>query len=381
MLFFRNEKVEVPSVRSQANTSKLFAQVIFKAEKHILELWERGDKFIPKEGFECPNSLSFDKSTGRGFYQCQPHFWQCYWSGGVKKSPEIKIEVFGQTYHIEALPNFAPISEYSAENRFYELVDGENFRNGLKVDLSVKEFPNKKWSVVLIDSCRDTFLPERIYGHGQTPSSREEDFIWDNFDRKIFIDKWYVSNQQINDWFLKINQGHRVIKNKSLWANPAELSLEEQHLYCKSLGKRLLSSHLFDAASMTPINLSDPLNPKVLRPQTPWQRDISKTFLGMARKNSDYQLTPLDCMLAQVEGCADKLFYSDSVSWMGMNYPLGFYPESLVNEFEPKLNLKRSSKFLPAASLSHELGKREYWNGTQPEVTSVAFRCYEEVSE
>jgi hypothetical protein len=65
---------------------------------------------------------------------------------------------------------------------------------------------------------------------------------------------------------------------------------------------------------------------------------------------------------------------------MGMNYALGFYPESLSNPLEPKKNLKLSSRFQPPQSETHELGVLGHWEGSQDPALPVAFRCYEEVS-
>lgn len=131
---------------------------------------------------------------------------------------------------------------------------------------------------------------------------------------------------------------------------------------------------------MTPLDIKNSLPERVARPQTPWQRDLSKTFLGMARINPDYQLTPLDCDLAQVQGCHEKFYTTDSVTWMGMNFALGFYPESLVNNIEPEKNIKMSSKFRAAESEVHELGVLGRWSGENQKEFPVAFRCYEEVA-
>lgn len=233
-------------------------------------------------------------------------------------------------------------------------------------------------SMLLADTCRDAFLPQRIYGYGKVPDKRDDGFLWDNFDRLLFIDRFYVTNQQVNEW-RKFSK-KLLIEDRKLWPLPALLPRKEQIDYCAFLGKRLLEAKLFDAASMTPPDLKNPLPEKVPRPETPWQRDLRKTFLGMARINPDYQLTPLDCELAQVEGCPSRFASSDSASWMGMNYSLGFYPESLRNFIEPEKNLKRSSKFFAPASTWHELGLRDTWSGEQSDKEPVAFRCYEEVS-
>ncbi|MBA2405030.1 MAG: hypothetical protein H0V66_09690 [Bdellovibrionales bacterium] len=383
MLFFRpRPETRIKPIRP-TSSEKLFAQVILAAQPQIEKLWEEGDRLIKKEGLKCESEIQFQTNIGRSFYQCQPHFWQCYWSGGVKKNPGIEIEMFGQTFHIKAKPSFQPISAYSSEQRFYEILKGPyqgmNFHYGVLVELTVDEVPDMTWPMILTDTCRDVYLPERIYGYGKIdPKKNDQGFLWDNFERQIFIDKFYVSNQQANEWRILSGTTDKIISDRAKWPHPALLTSGEQKSYCSFWGKKVFEAKLFDAATMTPADLTNPLPERVPRPQTPWQRDIGKSFLGMSRINGDYQLTPLDCQLAQVQGCSEKYFSTDSVTWMGLNFALGFYPEALVNPIEPEKNLKLSSKFQPPASEVHELGIRGQWNGSAE--LPVAFRCYEEVS-
>ena len=382
LLFFRPRPETETKIQRPTTPEKLFAQVILAAQPKLLKLWEEGDRYIKKDGLSCPEEIAFDKKIGRSYYQCQPHFWQCYWSGGVKKEPSLKIDLFGQTFHLRAKSSFKPIGPYSQKRRYYEILRGPykelNFHYGLLVELTVDEVPNMSWPIVLTDTCRDVYLPQRIYGYGKI--TKERDFQWDNFDRHIFLDKFYVTNQQVNEWQLLQGNLEKVVTDKEKWPQPAILSLKDQKNYCSFWGKRVLEAKLFDAATMTPIDPKNTRPDRILRPQTPWQRDISKSFLGMARINDDYQLTPLDCQLAQVKGCAERHFSTDSVTWMGMNHALGFYPEAVVNFIEPSKNLKLSSKFQTPDDEVHELGIRGKWTGElQPELP-VAFRCYEEVS-
>jgi len=383
VLFFRPRPDSPAKIQAPATPEKLFTQVIQAAGPQILKIWEEGDRIIKPDGLKCDEEILFASSVGRSYYQCQPHFWQCYWSGGVKDTPPIKIEVFGQTYNVRAKASFDAIESYSKSPRFYEILKGPyesmNFHYGVLIELSVDEIPEMTWPVVLSDTCRDVYLPQRVYGYGKVDSKKKKDFLWDNFDRQIFIDKFYISNQQANEWRILSGELEKVIIDRALWPHPALLSFNEQNAYCQFWGKRVLEAKLFDAATMTPSDLKDPESKRVLRPQTPWQRDLSKTFLGMSRINPDYQLTPLDCQLAQVQGCQDKYFSTDSVTWIGINYALGFYPESFVNRIDPKKNLKRSSKLFSPASEVHELGILGFWNGQTDTRLPVAFRCYEEV--
>lgn len=381
LLFFRGGQDSLPVKPKPDTDDKLFTEIIRAAEPHIQKLWREGHSFV-KGPTQCKEEMEYDKSVGNAYYACQPHLWQCFWQGGVTgNSPAIKLELFGQTYHVKANPVFPAIEAYSQYPRYYELLklagSGLNLNYGFQIELSIPELPGLTQRILMTDSCRDTYLPERIYGYGKRPAAGEG-FIWDNFDRRIFIDRFYVTHQMVNEWRILTGKSTGIEKDRKLWPQPAALSPEDQKNYCSFFGKRLMTAELFDAASMTPTDFKNPRPLKVVRAQTPWQRDLSKSFLGMARINPDFQLTPLDCQLAQVQGCKEKYFSSDSASWMGMHFPLGFYRESLSNSIDPGLNLKVSSRLLPPASEAHELGHRAHWDGKQDKDV-VAFRCYEEV--
>lgn len=382
LLFFRGRE-ERPVVRPKPDTDdKLFTEIIRAAEPLVLRLWTEGHALV-KDSAHCKEELVIDPKVGPAYLDCQPHLWQCFWQGGLAgEAPEIKLELFGQTYHVKARDSFPAIPAYSGFSRYYQLVKlagaGIDLPYGYEIELTVTELPGLTQKMILSDTCRDSYLPERIYGAGKR-EDKGEGFLWDNFGRDLFIDRFYVTQQMVNEWKILTRRPGEIVTDRSLWPRPALLSLNEQREYCAYFGKKLLTAELFDAAAMTPTDFKDPRPVKVVRAQTPWQRDLSKTFLGVARINPDYQLTPLDCQLAQVKGCPEWYFTMDSASWMGMNYSLGFFAESLQNSLSPKENLKRSSRELPPDSRWHELGARSFWDGKQTE-SPVAFRCYEEVA-
>src|SRR5665647_1199853 len=199
VLFFRPRPVAKKFQKPPISSEKLFSQVILASSDEVLRLWEDGDRFISKEGLQCPGEITFQTTVGRSFYQCQPHFWQCYWEKGVIADPSIKLDMFGQTYHVRARASFSSIPAYSEANRFYELFHTTTvspLRYGMLIELEVAELPGYSQRMILTDTCRDSFLPERIYAYGTAnKKSRDEGFIWDNFDRKIFLDRFYVTNQ------------------------------------------------------------------------------------------------------------------------------------------------------------------------------------------
>jgi hypothetical protein len=381
LLFIRPRPTALNKLRKPESPEKLFTQIIENAGPQVLRLWENGDRFFPKKGVRCDSEIVHDNSVGKTYYKCNPHFWQCFWQGGAKDHPSLEIDSFGQTFHLVAKPVADPVQEISEFPRYVKPLRGPAIGHGYLVELAVREIPGLSQTLILADTCRDTFLPERIYGYGKPKDKTDDGFVWDNFDRKLFIDKFYVTNRQVNEWKLLRGKTTELNLDRKSWPKPALLSKKDQKAYCAFFGKRLLEAKLFDAASMYPIDPKNPLPEKVLRPDTPWQRDISRSFLGVARINPDYQLTPLDCQLAQVQGCLERYFTLDSATWMGMHYSLGFYPESLENFIEPKSNLKLSSRFLPPSSPWHELGKLSSWKGEQDQDLPVAFRCYEEVAQ
>jgi len=370
----------VRKIKKPETQDKLFLEIIEAGMPKVVDLWENGEKYLGRIIPQCADELAFDKNIGKNYLDCQPHFWQCYWSGGVTNDPSLKVDLFGQSYHLTARASYPVIAEYSKNYRHMKFTkrsqQGIEPIYGFEVDLAVAEIPGMSLRVLLQDTCRDSFLPERVYPYAH---QKESKLTWDNFGRKIFIDKFYVTNQKVNEWRVALGQTELIEKDRLKWPKPAYLNLEDQKKYCEFYGKKLMEAHLFDAASMTPIDLDQPKPKMMTRPATPWQRDIQKTFLGLARINPDFQLTPLDCQLAEVQGCSERHYFTDSVSWMGMNYPLGYEQESLVNIFETKKNLKKSSRFFPAADEWHELGKRGYWDGVQDLLRPVAFRCYEEL--
>lgn len=371
-------------IKRPETQEKLFAQVIDAATPKVLDLWERADKYFPKAGVKCDEEILHEKTVGKSYYQCNPHFWQCYWQNGVSKESSVEVDLFGQKFHITAKASFDPISVLSSSQRFYKLFKRNspavNLNYGYIVELAVNEIPGLSQPVVFADTCRDTYLPQRIYGYKKVKDKREEGFIWDNFDRHLFLDKFYVTNRQVNEWRLLSGEDKKLELDRKKWPHPAFLTLAEQEKYCSFYGKRVLEAKLFDAAMMSPTDLKNSTPERIYRPQTPWQRDLSKTFLGLSRVNPDNQLTPLDCQLAQVQGCLATFYSTDSASWMGLHFALGFYPERLQNFIDPDENLKMSSRFHAPSSEWHELGNRTKWNGTQSESLPVAFRCYEEVS-
>ncbi len=50
----------------------------------------------------------------------------------------------------------------------------------------------------LLNTCRDTYLPQKKYTAGPKHNNA---FEWDNAGRLFYIDKFYVTNRDIDEWF------------------------------------------------------------------------------------------------------------------------------------------------------------------------------------
>lgn len=181
--------------------------------------------------------------------------------------------------------------------------------------------------------CHEAYLPQKIYaaGHGQN-----KDYIWDNNGRDYFIDKFYVNRYQKKFWETgqtKIELGDdRPVLN---------LTLSQMKQVCGLMGKSLLESRLFDAATFYPSNIED--HGYLFKSHFPW-----------SKKTND--LT------------RDRL--SENVSWIGLYYGIGENPEVFINTFEERANLKVSAGNEELEDPWHRLGLRGYWDGEGFEQTN-----------
>lgn len=246
---------------------------------------------------------------------------------------------------------------------------GINSRSGYLTEIEIPQL-NLKQKVFLANTCHEMYLPERTYAYGEVLDSRDKGVLWDNAGRRIFIDKFYVAEGDVSEWR---NYNGDDFTTVTPW-KPAKLLLQDQKNFCAFHGKKRLTAHFFDASQMTPADLSIKYPDMIVRPDTPWQRDYQRTFLAEA-KNEEFKLSKRDCSLAQVLGCEENFFMTDSVSWSGVSYGLGFEEEVFDNPFDDELDLKKSSRLLPAASSWHKLGRRS----KSSENTPYAFRCYREI--
>ncbi len=357
----------------------------------VEDFWINAGLNFKMDQLLCPELILPDPKVGSKYLSCNPLFWECFWSSGIKKKPSLQVEYEGQVFTIEAVKN--------STGSFGSVITNSSLKNGeapswaYQVELKVKEFPEFSLNMALLDSCNDLFLPERVYAYGVSQTSRAQDvFLWDNFGREIYLDKFPVANYKINLWAAEDKKfSHLIKEDVSLFPFPAtHLSRAEQIKYCASVGKRLMEPHLFDAASMIPSG--DEKFPEVIAPaSTPWERDRARTFLM-----SDKKPSVEDCQKAPVKGCDQYAYNTNSASWMGISDTLGSYPESFRAVYD-RMNVKISSVFIEKSSPWNSLGKRGIWSGEgssssdfstgsldenpflSMEEVPVGFRCYLEV--
>lgn len=348
LLFFYPRSA--PKVDEQRANRDLINQVLHAAVPVIKAAWNTPSLYIKGKDCQLPEIV------GEAYLECRPQGWQCLWN----HYSHLDIDYGGKKYQLKSSGVVTFIKRQVA---------GIHSSTGYITQVEIPELHIKR-EIFLSNTCHEMYLPQRTYAYGEVGDPRDKGLLWDNEGRKLFIDKFYVSEGDIVEW--KNYLGEKF-DTQTPWM-PAKLKLGEQKEFCAFHGKKRLMAHLFDASQMTPFDLKIVHPDFIVRPDTPWQRDWSRTFFYKG-KDPSYRPAPKDCQLAQVLGCEENYFKTDSVSWAGVAFGLGFEEETFFNPFEPTLSLKKSSKSLPAGSEWHKLGRRS----TPDEEKDYAFRCYREV--
>lgn len=345
----------------------------------VRELWINGD-FEHLKDFKsnkCRNLISSVRETD--FLGCNPIYFECL----MQKHKSGNYQIFKSK-----LNHFIP--QINQSGRFIK-------STSRGIILSFLENNHKKlFTLRLQNTCNQKLLPKNIYSAG---IGSKKEFIWDNFDYDILIDRNYVTELDVLQWFLSKNKDD-LIKEKKLKKKVSKykfnstvalnLTLKQQVTYCSWRGKYLLSSRALDAATYFPSK-----NQSVYKHFFPWTKK-RKSFLTSGEK-----LSKSNCQKAYIKGCNQFLPFNNiesfAISWMGINHSLGSHMESISNDFFPKANLKVSNMGLASSSYWHKLGLRGFWNGSalrknnfsfieqysarpfshDNEVLGVAFRCME----
>jgi hypothetical protein len=353
-----------------ASEEDRMTEVVLSAMPQLLERWQEGDREgkFKKSSWACGN-LPFSPHVAPAFLKCQPRYLECWARGEAGVPGFLSVTLGDKKYEVRLRKSF-PEGHLQWVTRS-ELGRADLPIAGALVDVDVKGLGH--WPMILEDTCRDTYLPERIYSYGARPErdTRPVEMMWDNIGRKIFIDKFLVSNADVELWRKKPAASNEL-------ALPAiDLTNKEQEAYCAWRGARRMEAALFDAATMTPADLSRPTPEFIVKPWLPWTRDRRGTFFEKALQNPDWKPTATDCSLAFVAGC-DKVatyqpHHTDNVAWSGIFQVLGGEAEIFRNPIEPDHVARLSSRRLPANDDGHQLGRRV------GRAIAAGFRCYREV--
>src|SRR5690606_2368691 len=174
--------------------------------------------------------------------------------------------------------------------------------------------------------------------------------VFDTFGQKIFIDKNYFSYKDKYQVDLAKKRISFNDINPKLAPFPyTEAPFEKRNSLCNEKGGKLLKSRLLDAASFFPSENKE--DSYFYKYPYHWQKGLRGSFLHESKINSRFSLKKEDCDKAYVLGCEKLAEFvpdsSQSLSYMGIHFPLGGFLESVENDFDPKRNLKISSFYFP----------------------------------
>lgn len=384
-IFWRRKPPLVQLTRAQT------FQILSTATKQIKEIFELGDirGLLEKNPKACSHELGEFSLADHDYLRCNPNFLQCYLEGSLTGNPpSFSVRFEGRNVSVSAAAKFAPLPFFSNRPRYVQLVsksiNGASEFPGTGT-LIYLQTPLSEWQlpVILADTCSNRFLPERVYSYSsentnglqegfrrrRKKKNETPDLRWDSFDKKIFIDKYLVTNAQVNYWIIASNEKKiSLVKNKEEWAQPAtRLNSEEMTKFCAFQSKQVLQAHIFDAATIYPDELSDKRPIYIKKNPYPWTRKNKESFLFNMKRNKNEKLSKEDCAHAYIKGCEKFGPYlrktQGNSSWIEINEILGGPLEYMVNPMDPKQNLKASSYYFPAQSWWHVLGRRAQWDG------------------
>jgi hypothetical protein len=344
--------IESNALSNKTASIGLNVEVYKSFQKQMRSLWLYGSskKRLNEVGLGCVEYFQAMETMTLEDLKCNPDFIECVMQGKVKEFKDV-FTVFYQKKKYEFKP-------FKNSDRFIEMKSLSEYM--VRFQTPSDDFIQIK----LKKNCFETRLDQAIY-------KNTKDFTWDNFGRQIYIDKYYVNNQDVMYWekFKQIKKRRDVM---TYYLPNTDLSLEEKKQFCRDHGKKLLTPLLFEASSLYYIR-NDELVEYFTRP---WSK---RTITFLEKK----ELNEKNCYKAYIKGC-EKFFrfknkLSLGMSQQGIAHTLGSYLEELSNDHEVK-NLKLSSLFYDLESSFHHIG--EY--GTREDLEKegkgfkIAFRCFRE---
>lgn len=290
-------------------------------------LWGDIEGFYEKEQLNCPELIKYNPAVYKNYLVCNPAYIRCFLKQGLV------------------------IGEYQLN--FKKMISS----SPVKIKLEILKLGEKfyEFDLNLMRKCHEVELPTREYLLESLGEKK-----WSHFGRKIYIDKFLVTQNDINMW-------KNDYKTQPIyWGLPAlGLKVEEQHQYCQSRGKKLMKAHLFEAA--TRLQPSQKLSPY------PWSHYSQTSSEGLVNVKAGDDI----CRKAYMKECKDKVkwrsFDTDSVSWVGLHDVFGGPPERFINIHEPEKQFKKADWSTSFRDKNARIGFK-----AKAVEAEAGFRCYRE---
>lgn len=354
----------VPTINERwtAHSSKAFIEFAKKAD----QMWREGRSLEQKSEAQKLCLKQWEgKNYDESFLQCNPEYFSCLM--GEMASFELnKVKIKKSKKDFKMLANKDLLnSEGGVEYLFIFDVEYE----GQKIERPL----------YLLDTCKETYLPQRLYGM----NSREQAKVWewDNFNRHFFIDRHQVTIAEVKRWKKYFNKNIKIPKGDDFQA-ATFLTKNQMHEYCFDYGKEVLTSMVYDAAVFHPGDYDNPRSPFLNRSRFPWSRSNIQSFIFKKWKNRSKLMNKEECQKVYSKECSAVTPYKHhstlSNSWTGIYDVMGGVFEYVNNTIDPKKNLILSSQFFSILSRVHEVGIRGYWTGDFFDFSQFDFGKYRE---
>ncbi len=331
-------------IEKKTNYNKIFDQKI----KELKKEWEYAYSF---EKLKCPNLTEYSDNIGQNYFRCNPYYFECFLQGYNDKEIQIK--------EIKSNLKYFKKSKVLAKSMY----SGEHIpHHGVFFVLSKNDVFQE---VIFENICKSVYLPKKVY-------ITTDKYQWDNFNQNIYIDKFHVSNRDIDEW--KQLKGEKSqIKMKDFPKAATNLDKNQMNDYCSFYGKHLLKSHVYDAGVVL-------TNNKTIYP-----------FPMIKSQRIKKILNEITCKQLYSSECDNKNYYSTyASSWIDI-YQVQGGPFEYVENIYSDYNLVLSSKYFSKNSTFHFVTSRGKWDGRDhflgnfdydkrensffPIKYEVAFRC------
>ena len=361
-----------------------YQRILLAAAQQLQDRYETGDRegLIAKNILTCRDVPQSPLVHGE-YLKCNPHYLNCFLAGTWPRvNNRFSVQFAGKKYQVKAKQLSRQAEQSQGQGtiaqKYYRIVSKGQFLGkkiphyAVQLTLVLVNHSEPSLNIVLQDTCRDVYLPQRTYvyrEHGRQQGEGAKEYIWHNFNRDIYIDKRLVTFRDIVDW-QATGRGREIIvpQDRSQWALPAgNLKIAQMEQYCQFLGKQVTNTLVYDAASFFPIDLKQVNYIDRQFPPLPWsRRKLGPELLALQAKKTASKRNICADIWTQECVSETQLWQSSPrqrTSWVGLRELLGGHPEYLRNPIHPQYNLRVSSFYLKGQSPWHQLGRRGQWTG------------------